>query len=243
LNRVQPAADELCFSYTPLDHRLVHNANLLGAWLLAEVAALTGEPVLANTALAAAHYTARRQRADGSWLYGEGARDGWVDNFHTGYVLVALLRVAACLGTDEFDAAIAHGYRYWKAALFLPDGTPKYYPHRIYPIDSHSVAQAILTFLAFAHHDPEAAAWARRVALWSIDHMQDAAGPFHYQLYPHYRIRIPYLRWSQAWMQRALTELLLTEAPHAHLARPRQLAPGSVLPPHPARPSPARASG
>ena len=211
LNLIRPAQDELCFSYTPLDHRCVHNANLLGAWLLAEVYTHTQEPHLAESALAAARYTVHRQRPDGSWPYGEAPNDGWVDNFHTGFVLVALKRIAACLGTNEFDGAIVQGYRFWKEHMFLPDGTPKYYPDRIYPIDAHCVAQAVLTFLEFADEDPEAEAWAWRVTRWGIKHMQDPRGYFYYQIYRHYRIRIPYMRWSQAWMQRALTELAWTE--------------------------------
>lgn len=210
LNRLQPTEEELCFSYTPLDQRYIHNANLLGAQLLAAVYAHTGEAELAHYALAAARYTARRQQQDGSWLYGEGNREGWVDNFHTGFVLVALKQIAAKLSTDEFDETMALGYRFWKEGMFLPDGTPKYYPNNLYPIDSHSIAQAILTFLSFADQDSEAYDWAYRVARWGIKNMQDRKGYFHYQIYRRYRIRIPYMRWSQAWMQRALTEILWT---------------------------------
>ena len=211
LNRLCPNSDTLCFSYTPLDERYIHNANVMGAWLLARVHARTGEGHLREEALAATRYTVRCQRADGSWPYGEGPADGWVDSFHTGFVLVALQGVARCLETAEFDDALAAGYRFWKERMFLPDATPKYYAHRVYPIDAHSVAQAILTYLVFSEHDPEAEAWARRVARWGVDHMQDRDGHFHYQIYRHYRIRIPYMRWSQAWMQRALTELLYGE--------------------------------
>jgi hypothetical protein len=208
LNHIRPRQDELCFSYTPLDRRWVYNANLLAAGLLAEVYAHTRETHLAEHSLAAARHTARRQRPDGSWTYGEGRAYGWVDNFHTGFVLIGLKRVAARLQSSEFDHSIHHGYSFWKERLFLPDGTPKYYPSGVYPIDVHAVAQAIMTFLAFADQDSGARDWARRLAHWGIEHMQDPAGYFHYQVHRHYRIRIPYMRWSQAWMQRALTELV-----------------------------------
>ena len=212
LNTSRPAVDEVCFSYTPLDSRCVHNANVLGACLLAEVACRTGEIGLADLALAAGRYTARRQLSNGAWKYGEERRYGWVDNFHTGYVLVALRRIARCLGTTEFDEAIQRGYGYWKATMFLEDGTPKHYAGRVYPVDSHCVAQAILTFLEFSDHDPEAVEWAWRVATWGIENMQDRQGYFHYQNHRLYRIRIPYMRWTQAWIQRALTELCWLEA-------------------------------
>ena len=207
LNIFKPAPDELCFSYTPLDQRYVHNANVLGAWLLAEVAVKTGESELKQAALASARYTARKQRSNGSWLYGEGSNDHWVDNFHTGYVLTALQAIQRALRTDEFAAVIRKGYAYWKATFFLKDGTPKYYPDKTYPIDIHSASQAILTFLAFTELDSGTYSEAQRIALWTIQNMQAAEGYFFYQINRWYRIHIPYMRWSQAWMLRALTEL------------------------------------
>ena len=212
LNILRPRADELCFSYTPLDERYIHNANVLGARMLAAASAIWDEPYLRDTAFGAARYTARRQRDDGSWAYGEGRVDGWVDNFHTGFVLTSLKRIGELLGSNEFEEGISRGYAFWKERMFLDDGVPMYYPDRIYPIDIHSVAQAILTFLEFADRDPEAQEWAERVAAWSIEHMQDPDGFFHFQIHRRYRIRIPYMRWSQAWMLRALTELMWTKA-------------------------------
>jgi len=205
VDRSSPGAR--AFSYTPLDQRYVHNANVLGAWLLAEVGMRSGEAELSSASLEAARYASRCQRADGSWRYGEAAQDGWVDNFHTGYVLVALKNIARCLDTTEFDDVISLGYRYWKGTFFLPDGMPKYYAGKVYPVDAHCIAQGILTFLAFSDQDPQAVQSAWRVAEWGLDRMQAPEGFFYYQIGPVYRNRIPYMRWTQAWMQRALTEL------------------------------------
>jgi hypothetical protein len=208
LNVLAPTPDEHCFSYTPLDHRFVHNASMMGAWLLASVFKQTGEPHLGKAALSAARFTARRQLPDGAWSYGIAANERWVDNFHTGFVLVALKRVGDYLQTDEFDKSVLRGYRFWKERMFLPDGTPKYYPDRTHPVDIHSVAQAILTFLEFRQEDEEALEQAVRVAQWGIENLQDPTGYFYYQSCRGYTIRIPYIRWAQAWMQRALTELV-----------------------------------
>jgi hypothetical protein len=208
LHRLEPVPDELCFSYTPLDRRYIHNASLLGASVLAEVGAATGEAHLGEIALAAARYSARRQQPDGSWRYGEGLADGWIDNFHTGFVLVCLKQLGDRLEAPELYEPVERGYRFWKTRFFEADGAPKYYPTKRYPIDAHSAAQAILTFLAFADRDTEARCQAERIAGWAIEHLQDPAGFFHYQIHARYRIKIPYIRWSQAWMQRALNELL-----------------------------------
>ena len=212
LHRTQPLPDEICFSYTPLDRRYVHNANVLAAWLLAEAAAKMEEPELGSTALAAARYTARRQRTDGSWLYGEGAKDGWIDNFHTGYVLVALNRLGMALGTSEFEPAVERGYAYWKQNMFGPNGVPKYYANKMFPIDVHSAAHSVLTFLEFVDSDPSAKTSALKTARWAVENMQAPEGYFHFQIHPYYRIRTPYMRWSQAWMLRALVELEWAES-------------------------------
>jgi hypothetical protein len=203
-------ARTLCFSYTPLDERYVYNASLLGAVLLARVYSYTQESLLLESAEKAARFVAHRQSCDGGWTYGESVRDGWVDNFHTGFVLSSLADFMEYSGTDEFMPNLEKGYRFYKESFFLADGTPKYYPHRVYPIDVHSVAQAIITLLRLREIDPEAQSLAYRVASWGIENMQDERGFFHYQIHRLYRIKIPYIRWGQAWMQKALTELLLS---------------------------------
>ncbi len=208
LNVLRLSADESCFSYTPIDRRFVHNANLMGAWLLSAVYARTGEDDLATSAKAAARFTVVRQNADGSWPYGISKADQWVDNFHTGFVLIALKRIAKHLQTVEFDSMISKGYQFWKERMFFANSVPKYYPDRIYPIDIHCVAQAILTFLEFADIDPGALKQADEVCQWSIENLQDSEGFFHYQIRRGYRVRIPYMRWGQAWMQLALTRLI-----------------------------------
>jgi len=208
LNTLKIREDEICFSYTPQDKRFVHNANLLGAQLLAEVAVQTNEEELADLACIAARYSMRCQEKDGSWYYGEASYDRWIDNFHTGFILVSLKRIAKCLDIQWLNSSIELGYEFWKKRMFLSTGIPKYYARRIYPIDIHSVAQSIITFLEFADYDSEAMHWAHLVAKWGIENMQDRQGYFHYQINQHFRIRIPYMRWSQAWMQRALSELV-----------------------------------
>mgnify|MGYP001369027051 CR=1 FL=1 len=210
LNRI-PGPDELfCFSYTPLDRRGVHNASLLAASLLARLSALDGDGVLAEEALLAARFSAAAQRPDGSWPYGLGARNAWVDSFHTGYVLVALRDIGAALGTDEFDEAIDGGLAYWKRA-FLTGPAVGFHPGSAYPIDAHAVAHAILMLLELRDRDPEARGIAERLAGWLVREMRDPSGFYHYLRTRHGTNRLPYMRWVQSWVLRALSELAAVE--------------------------------
>ncbi|HEU4595344.1 MAG TPA: hypothetical protein VFS10_09395 [Pyrinomonadaceae bacterium] len=217
LNRSVDEDDELCFSYTPLDRTRVFNASLLGAEALASVGAMTGEAELKSTALRAARYVLRRQRADGSWAYGADAYQSWADNFHTAFVLDSLARIRrACAGELERNAdlnveserAIDRGYAFWREAFFLADGWPKYYHDRVFPADAHAAGAAIVALADLREYDEGALDLAERVAAWAVRELLDARGFFHYQLRRFRRVRTPYMRWSQAWMLYALARLL-----------------------------------
>lgn len=198
----------LCFSYTQRDHSQVHNANLLGAALLSRLYSFTGEKAFFDFALQAARFSIRRQNADGSWFYGELPTQRWVDNFHTGYTLCALRSISQCTGTAEFDSQIRRGFEFYRKHFFRKDGAPKYFHDRVYPIDIHNVAQSIITPLALKDLDESSAALGFSVFSWAMTHMWDEKGYFYYQVLPFCKIKIPYMRWSQAWMLLALSTLL-----------------------------------
>jgi len=81
------------FSYPLRSLRVqVHNANFLGAALLCRVYKHTREERFLEPALRVARYSASRHRADGSWDYGEAPSQQWIDNFHTGFNIIASLR-------------------------------------------------------------------------------------------------------------------------------------------------------
>lgn len=200
--------DGIFFSYTPLGTARVHNANLLGAALVARIGRLTGSEELIGTALEAARYAVRRQNKDGSWFYGEDRTQKWIDNFHTGYNLTALQAIAASAWTTEFDAAIGKGLAFYMENFFMPDGAPKYYHDALYPIDIHSVAQAVITLVRFGGTKPAAMDQARSVLRWGLRNMRSGRGFFYFQKHRRYTVRTPFMRWSEAWMLLALAEWL-----------------------------------
>ncbi|MFJ8360416.1 hypothetical protein [Streptomyces sp. NPDC093984] len=149
------------FSYTPASGTLIHNANLMGAALAARLARQEGvcrslASRLTDAAHSALSVTVAGQRPDGSWPYGTAANLGWVDGFHTGYVLLRLDAASRELGLES-NEVIESGIRYYIDHLF--DGpVPRYY------------ANARTARAGRARRDPNNDATAVRVAVWAEEH-------------------------------------------------------------------------
>jgi hypothetical protein len=203
-----PEGDSLCISYIPTGKNEIHNANTLGASLLARTSSYSRNESYLSLARKAIQYTANHQRANGSWYYGEAPNVQWVDNFHTAYVLDCFKYYITATGDDRFREKLDKGYRYWKSTFFLPDGTPRYYDRKTLPIDIQCSSQAIDTLVFFHDRDPENLSLALNVAKWTIDNMQDRTGYFYYRRYsPRLVNKTPTLHWGQATMFCALAGL------------------------------------
>jgi len=210
LKRTVETEDEVCFSYSPIDHTYVFNASLLAAETLASVGAVTGENDFCELATRAARYVVKRQRGDGAWAYGAAANQAWVDNFHTGYVLQSLSRIMkSCpAAAGQFADALERGYKFWRERFFLADGWPKYYDDALYPADTHTAAAAIVTLLELRPLDSGALSLAEKIAVWLLNNMRDNSGSFYYQRKRFYTLRTPFMRWTQAWTAYVLARLL-----------------------------------
>lgn len=210
LNRTVASEDALCFSYSPLDATRIFNASLLAAETLSTMAKHTGERDFCDLAFRAAHFVIERQNDDGSWAYGAGPNQRWIDNFHTAYVLSSLFRIGKCCNANgaEIGRALERGYGFWRQSFFLADGWPKYYHDQLHPADSHAAATAIVTLTELREMDDGAMALAEKIAAWTIDNLRDASGYFYYQRRRFFTVRTPFMRWTQAWMLYALARLL-----------------------------------
>lgn len=211
-----PDADSLCIGYFPAQNGKIHNANTLGASLLARTYSITRREAYLSVAEKAMRYTAKFQRADSSWYYGEAPNLHWVDNFHTAYVLDCFKYYTQSTNDSQFTEHLMNGYHYWKKTFFLLDGTPRYYNHKTLPLDIQCCSQAIDTLVFFNDIDPENLTLAVKVATWTIDHMQDHSGYFYYRRYsPSLVNKTPTLHWGQATTFCALAGLyqLLSKRP------------------------------
>jgi hypothetical protein len=197
------------FAYPlPSMRQQIHNANLLGAALFCRVSGLTGEKKFLSPAFKAARYSAGKQRPDGSWAYGEGSTQQWVDNFHTGYNLGALRSIGLTAETTEFEPHVRRGLDFYLRHFFRSDGAPRYYHNKTYPIDAHCVAQSIITLIQLRDLNDGSVTLACRVLDWAMANLWNERGYFYYRVLPFWRIKTSYMRWTQAWMFQALCTFL-----------------------------------
>ena len=203
--------DGFLFSYSKLPgNDTVFNASILGSRLLSYCYKYTGNETYKQLARKSIVACCAGQEEDGSWRYGMLPVQKWRDSFHTGYNLDGLIAYQENTGDNSFDENIAKGFDYYINHFFLDDGTPKYYDNQIYPIDIHCPGQLFVT-LSRLHKFGAFRQTAAKVLQWTIDNMQDPNGYFYYQLKPGMSSKIPYMRWSNAFMFSALSFYLLEE--------------------------------
>ena len=139
-----------------------------------------------------------------------GSLQKWVDSFHSGFNLSALLAYEVVTGDWSFADTLNVGYEFYTHLFFAEDGTPKYYPNSLYPIDIHSCSQALLVLSDCAARARDAGKLALKVLHWTEANMQSSNGSFYYQRHRRWADRVPYMRWGQAWMFRALARVHFT---------------------------------
>lgn len=187
------------FAYIPGEEAFVHNASLWGAAWVAFVANVTENDEYKKLASTVARQSVSEQGSDGSWVYGARHHHQFIDGFHTGYNLEALHVLRTALNTTEFDGVIEKGLTYYKQEMFKADGTAKYYNTNRYPLDMHSVSQAVLTLLKVSGKQ-EDIELAGKIIQRSIDTLyMPKQQRFVYQKHKYFTNKINYIRWTQAW--------------------------------------------
>ena len=204
LNRTYDQDEDFAFSYSPYDKTQVFNASLLGSRMLSRIYHYKQDKNLLTLARKSVAFCCKHQNSDGSWFYGTLPFHRWIDNFHTGFNLECIAEYQRYSQDYSFAENLRIGTQYYLDTFFTYEGLPKYYNNSIYPIDVHSTSQLIIT-LDRLNMLEERIELVNRVLTWTIDRMQSDKGFFYYQKNKYYTVKIPYMRWSQAWMFYALT--------------------------------------
>lgn len=191
------------FAYVPGNRTLIHNANALAAGFVA----LAADGETRALARACVEATVAAQRPDGLWPYGEGGNVGWTDGFHTAYTIAGVYDVARATGDEALLGVVRRGLSAYIERLFTADFAPKYTPQKLWPVDIHCASSAIDLFVRLRDLDERCLPMAQGVTRWALANMYDGRGCFYYQRTRWYTNRIPYVRWSQAHMFRALARL------------------------------------
>jgi len=202
-------ANRRCVSYVPSEevNWIVMDVPALAGAAAARYATLTSDRRMMGEAARLIRYVASKQTAYGAWFYAEPPEASHIthDNYHTGIILDALLEYSGRSGSDEFMAVYRRGLDYYRDHLFDPDGAPRFMNHRRWPRDIHGAAQGVITFSLAQRATGHGGETAARVLGWTLAEMWDpASGWFHYQKRRLGDIRIPLLRWGQAWMAYAV---------------------------------------
>lgn len=204
-----PYGKGFLFSYSPIKgNDTVFNASLLGSRLLSYCYHYTKNEEYRELAEASVKACCAGQQKDGAWVYGTLPVQSWIDSFHTGYNLDSLIAYQELTGDIKYKEHLEKGFDYYIKHFFEEDGTPKYYDDKTYPIDIHCPGQLLVTLHRLHKYD-DCRQLAEKVLAWSISRMQDPKGYFYYQLKPSFSSRIPYMRWSNAFMFHALSCYLL----------------------------------
>ncbi len=205
--------DRRCVSYVPdrsIDWIVMDVSALAGA-LAARLGAITGDGDLIREGGRLVRYVVSKQTDYGAWFYADPPSASHIthDNYHTGFILDAILKYGLSAGSDEFEPAYRRGIEFYEQRLFEPSGAARFMNDRLYPIDIHGCAQGVITFSLQQRHLGAGAATAARVLEWTLGHMWDPkTGWFYYQSRRGYRTRIRELRWCQGWMSWALASYL-----------------------------------
>jgi len=196
--------DLYAFSYSPLNKTVVFNASLMASQVLARVQSYTGDQKYMEDASSSVHNCIKYQNDDGSWTYGTKPYHQWIDNFHTGYNLECIADYIKFSGESIDSKVLENGTNYYLDTFFDNTGRYKYYSDTLFPLDINNAAQLIVTLSKLGKLESNLHL-VNNVLDWTIGNMQHKKGYFYYQKHRYYIIKIPYMRWSQAWMFYALS--------------------------------------
>lgn len=204
-----------CVSYSTEATDCCYNANMLGAELFALLYYLTREVNYKELAQKMTDFTISHQQNDGHWNYSVDSKTGkertQID-FHQGYVLDAIHYVNKYCGEKEvYTNALKVGAAYYFSKQFNQNGQSIFRVPTAYPVEIHNQSQGIITFSRLSYLSDEYKAFSKVIAEWTMNNMQSRKGYFYYKKYPNYTIKTPFMRWSNAWMYLALSEITTSE--------------------------------
>ncbi len=213
LKKTDKGNGAICFSYTPIDGFLVHNANLMAAEFLARCGSVIGNMNYIDLGIRAGLYALNEQNENGSIYYWGKEQDKnaqkHLDCYHSGFEIRALWGLWKATSDNRFhDAAIKYASFFFKS-YSGSDGAIYTSPQVLYPIDIHACAEMLICTAETADIDEKRAKdILYKTFLWINKYMQNKDGSYAYKRKNKNKIeRFAFIRWGQAWMLCALSVL------------------------------------
>ncbi|NPU95724.1 MAG: hypothetical protein HPY51_00720 [Candidatus Omnitrophica bacterium] len=209
----------ICFSYSPLDDFCIHNSNLMIAEFLTRIGIEIGNNDYIDIGMKAAQYALDEQNSDGSIYYWGKKQNhnnpNHIDGYHSGFEIRCLYRMWKLTNEEKFKLSLLNYFDYYKNNLLFKmhnSVIPKIRPDRVYPIDIHACAEAILCNVVLSNDFSESDQLLSELLPWIIRNMQEKNGWFIYKIVKimnfEYKISIPFIRWGQALMLLSLSEFM-----------------------------------
>ena len=214
LNDTPTSKNAAAGSYTPFDSGKVVNANSYRAFVLFDAMHRFKCDEYSEIAWKNLNFILESQRNDGSWLYAvDNPSEAFIDHFHTCFVLKNLYKLNLNLKNEAVTQAIQSGYRYYREALFDNDDNPKMFAiaprTEIVRLEMYNFAEAISLATLLGAQMPEANSLAHKLAYRLLRQYRLKDGHFLTRIYRGgVRHTVPFLRWPQAQLFYAVTNLL-----------------------------------
>lgn len=213
LNEFEISQNEIAASYSNIDNELVINANAYRAALLLKAYEIFKVEEYRDKAEKSINYVINRQNENGSWYYSDNSL--FIDNFHTCFVLKNLYKSYLFNNNEKILESVQFGYEYYRNNLFRKDNTPIHFAKIRYPkfrkIEMYDYAEGISLGVLLKDDIEGPLEFAKLMAEDLVDKFQLDEGYFITRISTlGKKNKTPYLRWPQAQLFFALTNMLIT---------------------------------
>jgi hypothetical protein len=195
--------------YSPDDTRGgVVNASAYRAFLLTSASQVFEREEYWSIAERNLAFVLESQNQDGSWPYAVDGARGFVDHFHTCFVMKALAKIHTLTGHEGCLEALERGVRFYLANLFDDDGLPRPFAVAprltVYRRELYDCAEAINLCLLLRDRFPECATRLEIVVAGILKDWIKPDGSFRSRRLLLGWDNVPMHRWAQSQMFRSL---------------------------------------
>lgn len=201
------------FRYYPEQITPNFNVNATSASFFARINHLfTEELVSKNIIDSLLSFLIENQNENGSWYYAMSDNGKWIDGYHTGFILDALLYLDEINYDFQLFQSLERGISFYIHNLFTKDNIPKFFHDKIYPVEAQNCAQAILTLTKCINQKKNIKiSFVESVVSNVLRHLYNEKGYFYYKKDTLFTNKQIYFRWSQTPMISALQHFRKTQ--------------------------------